>query len=110
MKKFNLLFVFIILICITILSGCTKPEKQDVVLKSHNTETTDTSWETIKEKGVINIGIAVDGLPYIEKKTNGKYNGYLKDANYNALAFAGVQYKAFPNALDDTSCILVTVG
>lgn len=38
------------------------------------------------------------------------YNGYLKDANYNALAFQGVQYKAFPNALEDTSCILVTVG
>lgn len=45
----------------------------------------------------------------ITRSTSG-YNGYLKDANYNALAFAGVQYKAFPNALDDTSCILVTVG
>ena len=45
----------------------------------------------------------------ISRSTSG-YNGYLKDANYNALAFAGVQYKAFPNALDDTSCILVTVG
>ncbi|MEE1043749.1 MAG: transporter substrate-binding domain-containing protein [Clostridia bacterium] len=79
MKKFNLLFVFIILICITILSGCTKPKNQDVVLKSHNTETADTRWETIKEHGVINIGIVVDGLPYIEKKADGKYNGYLKD-------------------------------
>lgn len=37
-------------------------------------------------------------------------NGYLKDANYNALAYEAVQYKAFPVALDDTSCILTTVG
>lgn len=37
-------------------------------------------------------------------------NGYIKDANYNALAYEGIQYKAFPNALDDTSCILTTVG
>lgn len=39
-----------------------------------------------------------------------KSNGYLKDANYNALAYQGIQYKQFPNALNDTSCILVTVG
>lgn len=37
-------------------------------------------------------------------------NGYLKDANYAALAFEAVQYKQFPNALDAASCILVTVG
>lgn len=38
------------------------------------------------------------------------YNGYLKDANYNAVAYDGIQYKQFPYAMDDTSCILVTVG
>ena len=37
-------------------------------------------------------------------------NGYLKDSGYNALAFEGIQYKHFPNALDDATCILVTVG
>lgn len=37
-------------------------------------------------------------------------NGYLKDANYSALAYEAIQYKHFPNALNDTSCILVTVG
>lgn len=37
-------------------------------------------------------------------------NGYLKDVNYSALAYEAIQYKHFPNALDDTSCILVTVG
>lgn len=36
--------------------------------------------------------------------------GYLADSGYNALAFQGVQYKAFPNAMDDASYILVTVG
>lgn len=39
-----------------------------------------------------------------------KYNGYLKDPGYNALAYEAIQYKEFPAALDDTSCILVTVG
>lgn len=38
------------------------------------------------------------------------YNGYLKDVNYNAVAYEGVQYKHFPYAMDDISCILVTVG
>lgn len=39
-----------------------------------------------------------------------KYNGYLQDSGYNALAYEGIQYKAFPNALNDTTCILATVG
>lgn len=39
-----------------------------------------------------------------------QYNGYLQDSGYNALAYEGIQYKAFPNAMDDASCILVTVG
>ena len=37
-------------------------------------------------------------------------NGYLKDEHYSALAYEAIQYKHFPNALNDTSCILVTVG
>lgn len=37
-------------------------------------------------------------------------NGYLSDIGYNALAYQGVQYKTFPNALEDSSYILVTVG
>lgn len=39
-----------------------------------------------------------------------KYNGYLKDSGYNAVAYEGIQYKRFPNALNDASCIMVTVG
>lgn len=36
--------------------------------------------------------------------------GYLSDNKYNALAYEGVQYKTFPNAMTDASYILVTVG
>ena len=36
--------------------------------------------------------------------------GYLPDSGYNALAYDGVQYKSFPNAMTDSSYILVTVG
>ena len=36
--------------------------------------------------------------------------GYLCDSGYNALAYEGVQYKSFPNAMTDASYILVTVG
>lgn len=39
-----------------------------------------------------------------------EYNGYLKDSGYNALAYEGVQYKTFPNGMNDTTCVLVTVG
>lgn len=39
-----------------------------------------------------------------------QFNGYLQDSGYNALAYEGIQYKAFPNAMEDASCILVTVG
>ena len=39
-----------------------------------------------------------------------QYNGYLKDSGYNAVAYEAIQYKRFPNALNDASCILVTVG
>ena len=38
------------------------------------------------------------------------YNGYLHDSGYNALAYEGVQYKTFPNGMEDTTCVLVTVG
>jgi len=79
MKKINLLFIFLILICTTILSGCTKPESTDVVLKSSSTEDADTRWDNILEDGIINVGIKVQELPYIEKKSNGSYNGFLID-------------------------------
>lgn len=39
-----------------------------------------------------------------------EYNGYLKDSGYNALAYEAIQYIQFPKSMDDTSCIMVTVG
>lgn len=45
----------------------------------------------------------------IQRSASGA-NGYLKDSKYNAVAYKGIQYKHFPNAMDDASCILVTVG
>lgn len=39
-----------------------------------------------------------------------EYNGYLRDKNYNSLAYEGVQYKTFPHGMDNATCILVTVG
>lgn len=36
--------------------------------------------------------------------------GYLPDGGYNAVAYKGVQYKVFPNAFEDATYILVTVG
>lgn len=43
-------------------------------------------------------------------RNENKYNGYLQDSGYNALAYESVQYKAFPTGMDDTTCVLVTVG
>ena len=52
----------------------------------------------------------IKGVNTTISRNSQQYNGYLKDKEYNALAYEGIQYKAFPNALDDASCILVTVG
>lgn len=45
----------------------------------------------------------------ITRNTNSK-QGYLNDNGYNALAYEKVMYRTFPNALDDFSYILMTVG
>ena len=38
------------------------------------------------------------------------YNGYLNDPNYQALAYRQTVTKGFPNAMDDDTFILITVG
>ena len=38
------------------------------------------------------------------------YNGYLNDPEYKALAYRQIVTKQFPNAIDQDSFILVTVG
>lgn len=43
-------------------------------------------------------------------RNSSEYNGYLRDKNYNALSYEGVQYKTFPHGMEDTTCVLVTVG
>ena len=45
----------------------------------------------------------------IKRQENAR-QGYLNDDGYNALAYEKVQTKEFPNALDDMSYILMTVG
>jgi len=52
----------------------------------------------------------IKGINTTITRNQNAYNGYIKDANYNALAYEAIQYKQFPQALDNTSCILVTVG
>lgn len=91
MKKVNLFFVFIILICITILSGCTKMDGTEVVLKSDNSMNADNQWKTILGNGVIKIGIEDVSLPYIEKTTDGTYKGFLVDLSDAIAKKAGIK-------------------
>lgn len=78
MRKIILIFLTA-LIGTLILGGCSGTNKIDVVLKSQNVENTDNSWEMVKEHGALRVGIQPDGLPNVEIKPNGSYNGFLID-------------------------------
>lgn len=52
----------------------------------------------------------IKGVNATVHRQQNEMQGYLKDPGYNAMAYEGVQYKAFPNAMTDASYILVTVG
>lgn len=78
MKKIFLIFLAA-LMGVLILGGCSRTEKSDVVLKSQDVQNTDNSWEIVRDYGSLKIGIAEDSLPYIEKTSNGKYEGFLID-------------------------------
>ena len=52
----------------------------------------------------------LSNAPATITRSASEYNGYLMDSGYNAVAYEGVQYKRFPNALNDATCVLVTVG
>ena len=117
MKKIRVFFVFLILICMTILSGCTKPESTNVMLKSNNTKNADTRWENIIESGIIDIGVEVQGLPYIDKKSNGEYIGFLADLA-DAIAekadikanFVEIDTSKIPSLLKDNTIDIVMNG
>lgn len=65
---------------------------------------------TLKEDVRMSFSTQIKNVVTTVTRNAYQANGYIKDANYNALAYEGIQYKAFPKALDDTSCILTTVG
>lgn len=64
----------------------------------------------LKEDVRMSWATQIKGVKTTISRNATRYNGYLKDPNYNALAYEAIQYKQFPNALNDASCILVTVG
>lgn len=78
MKKILLIFLSA-LMGILILSGCSRTEKTDVVLKSQDVENADNSWDMIEDYGALKIGVVEGSLPYIERDSRGKYTGFLVD-------------------------------
>ena len=52
----------------------------------------------------------IKGITATVQRNASMSNGYLKDSGYNALSYEAIQYKKFPNALNDATCIMVTVG
>lgn len=65
---------------------------------------------TLESDPLQSFAVQIKQVPATITRNENDKNGYLKDSGYNALAFEGIQYKHFPNALDDATCILVTVG
>ena len=45
----------------------------------------------------------------VDRQQN-KYNGYIPDGEYKQLAYSQITTKAFPNAMQSDSLILMTVG
>lgn len=64
----------------------------------------------LKEDVRMSFSTQIKNITATVNRNAGQSNGYLADPNYMALAYEGIQYKHFPVALDDTSCILATVG
>lgn len=65
---------------------------------------------TLESDPLQSFAAQIKAVPATITRNENMANGYLQDSGYNALAYEGIQYKHFPNALDDTTCILVTVG
>lgn len=65
---------------------------------------------TLESDPLQSFATQIKAVPATITRNENMSNGYLQDSGYNALAYEAMQYKAFPQALDDTSCILVTVG
>lgn len=53
---------------------------------------------------------SIKAAPATITRQQNSTQGYLNDSGYNALAYEKVMYRKFPNALDDFSYILMTVG
>lgn len=65
---------------------------------------------TLESDPLESFSSGIRACPATITRNANQYNGYLKDSGYNAVAYEAIQYKRFPNALNDASCILVTVG
>lgn len=53
---------------------------------------------------------SIKAAPATITRQQNSTQGYLNDSGYNALAYEKVMYRKFPNALDEFSYILMTVG
>ena len=65
---------------------------------------------TLESDPLQSFATQIKACPATITRNEYQKNGYLADTGYNALAYDGVQYKTFPNAMTDASYILVTVG
>ena len=64
----------------------------------------------LKEDVRMSFSTQIKNVNATISRNSNNYNGYLQDSGYNALAYEGVQYKTFPHGMEDTTCVLVTVG
>lgn len=64
----------------------------------------------LKEDVRKNFSAKIKSLQITVSRNQFDFNGYLNDPKYSALSYEAVQYKTFPNSLDDSTCVLVTVG
>ena len=90
MRKIKVIFLIAALLIALIVSGCSN-SVNNVTLKSQDIENTDSSWDVIKDDGILKVGISPKTLPYVEKTSGGEYTGFLIDMMDEICSRAGIE-------------------
>ena len=90
MRKIKVIFLVAALLIALIVSGCSD-SVNNVTLKSQDIENTDSSWDVIKDDGILKVGVSPKTLPYVEKTSAGEYTGFLIDMMNEICSRAGIE-------------------
>ena len=65
---------------------------------------------TLESDPLQSFATAIKSCPATIERNEVDANAYIQDSEYTALSYEAIATREFPNALDDFSYILMTVG